>query len=81
MYSNLGKTTYGSLWVVYGKDRNENPKEPFLEAVPSRLNFKTAFAWRPKENMTIGVSGAISNYPLSYIFALQPTRRCVRIRS
>ena len=30
MYSNLGKTTYGSLWVVYGRDRNEKTKKPFL---------------------------------------------------
>jgi hypothetical protein len=73
MYSNLGKTTYGSLWVVYGKDRNEKNKKPFLESVPSRLNFKTAFAWKPKDHLTLAISGAISNYPSSYIFALQPT--------
>ncbi len=73
MYSNLGKTTYGSLWVVYGRDRNEKTKKPFLEAVPSRLSFKTAFAWKPKENLTLGISGAISNYPSSYVFALQPS--------
>jgi hypothetical protein len=72
MYSNLGKTTYGSLWVVYGRDRKKEKKKPFLEAVPSRLNFKTAFAWKPKENLTLGISGALSNYPSSYIFALQP---------
>lgn len=71
MYSNLGKTTYGSLWVVYGKDKKD--RDPFLEAVPSRLNFKTAFAWRPKSNLTLGISGSISNYPSSYIFALQPS--------
>ncbi len=77
MYSNLGKTTYGSLWVVYGKDRDEKTKDPFLEAVPSRLNFKTAFAWNPKENLKVGISGAISNYPSSYIFALQPSAAAV----
>jgi len=77
MYSNLGKTTFGSLWVVYGKDKNKKNKNPFLEAVPSRLNFKTAFAWRPKNNLTLGASGSISNYPSSYIFALQPSDAAV----
>ena len=73
IYSNLGRTTFGSLWVVYGKDRNVNNKGAFLESVPSRLNFKTAFAWKPKENITIGASGSINNYPLSYVFALEPS--------
>jgi hypothetical protein len=59
--------------VVYGRDRNKKNKKPFLEAVPSRLNFKTAFAWKLKENLTLGISGAISNYPSSYVFALQPS--------
>ncbi len=72
IYSNFGKTTFGSLWVDYGRDRNARDREPFLQSVPSRLNFKTAFAWKPKENVTLGVSGSISNYPASYIFALQP---------
>lgn len=77
IYSNLGKTTFGSLWVVYGKDRNEKNKKPFLESVPSRLSFRTAFGWKPKENLTLAISGAISNYPSSYIFALQPSDAAV----
>jgi hypothetical protein len=72
IYSNFGKTTFGSLWVVYGRDRNVVNKEPFLAAVPSRLDFRTALAWKPKPNLTIGVSGSLNNYPASYVFALQP---------
>ncbi len=73
VYSHLGKKTFGSLWATYGEDENRSNREAFLLAEPNRLNVKTAFAWKFKPRLTAAISGAFSNYPRSYIFALQPS--------
>jgi hypothetical protein len=72
-YSSFSRSTFGSVWITYGKDRNKKNKEEFLVSIPSRLDFKVAFAWKFMDNVTAAVSGSMNNYPPSYIFALQPT--------
>lgn len=72
IYSNFSKSTFGSCFITYGTDHRSKDDQPFLAGVPSRLSFKTAFAWKLKENLTAAVSGSINNYPLSYVFNLQP---------
>jgi hypothetical protein len=73
IYSQLGSKTFGSLFATYGSDRNQTTKDDFLRSIPNRLDVKTAFAWRLRHKLTLGVSGRFSNYPKSYVFALQPT--------
>lgn len=73
VYSHLGKKTFGSLWFTYGEDENRSNRQAFLIAEPNRINVKTAFAWKFRPNLTAAITGSFSNYPRSYIFALQPS--------
>ncbi len=72
IYSNLGKHTFGSLWVTYGKRLNRLTNKSIIKSIPSSMEVKIAFAWRIAEKITLGVSGSKSNWPRSLVFIFQP---------
>jgi len=73
VYSHLGKTTFGSVWAVYGEDEDRETRRAFLTSEPNRVEVRTAFAWTFKPGWTAAVAGTFSNYPYAYVFALQPS--------
>lgn len=72
IYSNLGKTTFGSLWVSYAKYKSSSSKESIVPSTPSSMMVKTAFAWQVLPKVTLALSGSITNWPRSLVLVFQP---------
>ncbi len=72
VYSHLGKKTFASLWAVYGEDKNRKDNNAFLVYEPNRVEVRTSFAWRFRQDWTGAIAGSFSNYPYAYVFSLQP---------